>query len=373
MSLIPSRISELGLAAIHQKVLGGKRLSFEDGVRLYECPDLTVVGLLANIARERKHGNRCYYVRNQHINYTNVCRSRCRFCSFSVRPEDGRAYVLSIQQVRERVASCLSLPVSEIHIVGGVNPNLPYSYYLDLLRAVKETRPGVCIKAFTMVELADIAQKAGKPLETTLVELKQAGLDSIPGGGAEVFSKRVRQELFPNKPGADEWLEIARTAHRVGLRSNATMLYGHIETVQEKVSHLLRLRQLQDETGGFYAYLPLHFRPANTGLAGKVEEATGEQDLRETALGRLMLDNFDHIKSFWVMITPPVAQIAQWYGADDIDGTVVEYEITRDPLRDTKQRLTHRQLLHLIKEAGRDPFERDGKCQAVPSGSAQFG
>ena len=365
MDLIKRRASQLGLDDIHEKVVRQERLALEDGVRLYECPDLSLVGMLANVVRERKNGNRCYYVRNQHLNYTNVCSNQCRFCSFSFPPGDERGQTMSVEQVRERVAACLDHEVSEIHVVGGINPDLDCDYYLGLIRAVKETRPGVHLKAFTMIELAQIARKAGKPLGETLAELKAAGLDSIPGGGAEVFSNRVHEELFPDKQRADEWLDVARAAHRAGLPSNATMLYGHIETVEEKVQHLLRLRELQDETGGFLAYLPLHFCPAKTELAGKVEEATGEQDLREIALGRLMLDNFEHIKSFWVMISPPVAQIAQWYGTDDIDGTVVEYEITRDPVHDTKQRLTHRQLVHLIEEAGREPFERDAKYEHV--------
>jgi len=368
MNATERKASQLGLDDIHGKVVRGERLPFEHGVRLYECPDLSFVGMLANIARERKNGNRCYYVRNQHINYTNICSNQCRFCSFSLPPGDERGQTMSVAQVRERVAACLGQVVSEIHVVGGVNPELEYDYYLDLIRAVKEARPSAHLKAFTMVELAQIARKAGKPLTETLAELKAAGLDSLPGGGAEVFSDRVHGELFPDKQQADEWLEVARTAHRAGLPSNATMLYGHIETVEEKVYHLLRLRELQDETNGFLAYLPLHFCPVNTELAGKVEEATGEQDLREIALGRLMLDNFEHIKPFWVMISPPVAQAAQWYGADDIDGTVVEYEITRDPVHDTKQRLTHRQLVHLIEEAGREPSERDAKYEHVASG-----
>ncbi|MBI2195353.1 MAG: aminofutalosine synthase MqnE [Planctomycetes bacterium] len=357
-------IDRLGLGDLHSKVQLGERLSFEDGLRLYRCPDLNAVGYLANLVRERRNGGLTYYVRNQHINYTNICNKFCKFCSFYALPKDPRAYTLSLEDVRQRVRDFLDHPVSEIHMVAGINPKLEYSYYLGLIRVVKETRPGVHVKAFTMVELDQIARKARKPLEETLLELKAAGLDSIPGGGAEVFSDRIHQELYPLKQDGGRWLEIARTAHRVGLHSNATMLYGHIERVEEKVQHLLRLREAQDETGGFYTYIPLSFHPEKTELE-QLPHATGEQDLREIAVGRLLLDNFPHVKAFWVMITPAVAQVAQWYGADDIDGTIVEYEITRDPVTDTKQFLTHDQLLHLIREAGREPFERDARYERV--------
>ena len=368
MSIYEDRISQLGLEDLHDRVLSAKRLSFEDGVRLYRCPDLNILGLMANLVRERKNGSRTYYVRNQHINYTNICNKLCKFCSFYALPRDDRAYTMSVEDVRERVARYREFPVSEIHIVAGINPRLEYNYYLDLVRAVKETRPEVHVKAYTMVELVQIARKARKSVEETLVELKEAGLDSIPGGGAEIFSSRVQQALFPLKQTGSEWLALAKTAHRLGLRSNATMLYGHIETIEEKVDHLLQLRDAQDETGGFFTYVPLHFHPERTELEGQVTPATGEDDLREIALGRLLLDNFDHIKSFWVMVTPRVAQLAQWYGADDIDGTVVEYEITRDAVQETKQSMTNAELVHLIRDAGREPFERDAKYQRCDHG-----
>ncbi|MDP6503506.1 MAG: aminofutalosine synthase MqnE [Planctomycetota bacterium] len=371
MSVFEDLIAKAGLADIHHKVLDGERLSFEDGVRLYECHDLNAVGHLANIVRERMNGNTTYFVRNQHINYTNVCNKFCKFCSFYALPRDEGAYTMSVDDVQQKVAEFMEFPVSEIHMVAGINPRLDYQYYKDIIRVVKETRPGVHVKAFTMVELVQIARKARKPLEETMAELKEAGLDSIPGGGAEIFSDRIQQELFPLKQNGEEWLDIAMTAHRIGLRSNATMLYGHIERIDEKVDHLVQLREAQDETGGFFAYIPLHFHPERTEMEG-VRHATGEQDLREAALGRLMLDNFDHIKTFWVMITPQIAQVAQWYGADDIDGTIVEYEITRDPVRDKKQYLTHRQMVNLIADAGREPFERDSKYRRVNWDVSQY-
>jgi aminodeoxyfutalosine synthase len=366
-----ARLTKFGLMDIYDKVLNEQRLAWNDGMRLYQCPDLNLVGALANLVRERKNGNLCYFVRNQHINYTNVCNKFCKFCSFYALPRDDDAYTMSVDEVQQKVAEFLDFPVSEIHMVAGINPRLDYQYYKDIVRVVKETRPGVHVKAFTMVELVQIAKKARKPLDETMAELKEAGLDSVPGGGAEIFSDRIQQELFPLKQNGEEWLDIAMTAHRIGLRSNATMLYGHIERIDEKVDHLVQLREAQDETGGFFTYIPLHFHPERTEMES-IRHATGEQDLREIALGRLMLDNFDHIKSFWVMITPQIAQVAQWYGADDIDGTIVEYEITRDPVHDKKQYLTHNQIVHLIKDAGREPFERDSKYRQVHWDVSQY-
>lgn len=250
-------------------------------------------------------------------------------------------------------------------MAAGINPKLPYSYYLELLRVVREVRPKVHIKAFTIIELYQITKVAKKPLEEVLVELKAAGLDSIPGGGAEVFSERVHQELFPWKLGAEAWLQIAKVAHGVGFKSNATLLYGHIETVEEKVDHFIRLREAQDETKGFLSYIPLAFDPHNTEL-GHLPVTTGEADLREIAVSRLMLDNFDHIKAFWIMITPQVSQISLEYGADDIDGTVVEYEITHAlGTNSNAQALSEKQLIEMILEAGREPVERDALYNRV--------
>lgn len=351
-------IRKSSLSDIYEKVLAEERLSFEDGVRLYKSKDLTAVGYLANIVRERKNGNKAYFVRNQHINYTNICNKFCRFCSFYTLPNNPRAYTLSVEDIRKRVMQYIDYPITEIHMVAGINPKLSYEYYLDILRAIKEVRPEVHIKAYTMIELVQISKVAKKPIKEVLVELMEAGLDALPGGGSEVFSQRVHAEIFRYKSNADEWLSIAKTAHHLGLKSNATMLYGHIETAEEKVSHLLRLRELQDETGGFLTFIPLSFHPENSDLS-YLPSPTGCQDLRELAVARLMLDNFPHIKSFWVMITPPVSQASLWYGADDIDGTIIEYEITRDPKTDTRQHLSREQLLEMIVEAGRDPVERD--------------
>ena len=357
-------IGRAGLADIHDKVLASQRLSLDDGLRLYACDDLPVLGYLANIVRERKSGDTAYYVRNQHINYTNICNKLCRFCSFYVKPRDERGYVLSPEQVAARVAEYDQAPITEIHMVGGVNPKLPYQYYLDVLQAMKQARPAAHLKAFTMIEIAQIQRIAKKPLEEIFADMKAAGLESLPGGGAEVFSDRVQGDLFWTKADSEEWLEIAQTAHRAGLPSNATMLYGHIENTEEKVYHLVRLREVQDETGGFLCYIPLSFHPERTELED-LPGPTGCLDLKEIAVGRLMLDNFPHVKTFWIMNTIEISQTALWYGADDIDGTVMDYEITRKSFTETQQRLTQTELLQRIVEAGRQPLERDSLYNIV--------
>ena len=346
------------LCDVYEKVIAGERLSAADGMRLYDTADLNAVGYMANIVRERLCGNVAWYVRNQHINYTNVCNKLCRFCSFYVPPKDSRGYVLSPEDVRERVRQYLHIPITEIHMVAGINPKLPYAYYIDIVQAVKEVRPEVAVKAFTAIEWVQIARAAKKPLRDVMLELKAAGVSSIPGGGAEVFSDRVQAEMFWTKADSDEWMRVARTAHEVGLPSNATMLYGHIENPDERVQHLVSLRELQDETRGFLAYIPLSFHPERTELE-HLPAPTGEADLREIAVARLMLDNFPHIKSFWIMNTIEISQVALWYGADDIDGTIQEYEITRRTYEETRQALTRKQLVERIIEAGRAPVERD--------------
>ncbi len=353
-----------GLRAIEEKVLAEERLSAEDGMQLYATPDLNAVGYLANIVRERMCGNVAWYVRNQHINYTNVCNKLCKFCSFYVKPKDDRGYVLEPEDIRDRVQRYLHVPISEIHMVAGINPKLPYSYYLDIVKAVKEVRPDVAVKAFTAIEWVQIARVAKKPLKEVMMELKEAGVSSVPGGGAEVFSDRVQEDLFWTKADSEEWLMVARTAHEVGLHTNATMLYGHVENPEERIYHLTRLRELQDETGGFLTYIPLSFHPERTELE-HLPGPTGVMDLREIAVGRLMLDNFPHIKTFWIMNTIDISQVALWFGADDVDGTIQEYEITRRSFEETRQVLTRKQLVERIIEAGRDPVERDNLYQVL--------
>jgi len=361
MKAILDQLGRAGLTTIHDKLQAGRRLEFDDGMRLYRTADLTAVGYLANLVRERRSGNRTYYVRNLHVNYTNICNKLCKFCAFYAPPNgtDGKGYALTPEEAAARVRSYAEEPIREIHMVAGINPKLPYQYYLDLLRAVRAARPDAQLKAFTMIELAQIARVARRPLAEILPELQAAGLAACPGGGAEVFSERVHEELFRAKLDNQGWFEVARTVHAAGIPTNATMLYGHIETVEEKVGHLLHMRQLQDETGGFMCFVPLAFDPAGTELA-HLPVTTGYANLREIAVARLLLDNFPHVKAFWIMITPAVAQLALWYGADDIDGTVSHYEITH-ALGTTshRQALSHGQLLDLIREAGRVPVERD--------------
>jgi aminodeoxyfutalosine synthase len=352
--------AEAGLTDVYEKVVGGERLTYDDGIRLYKNPNLNAIGWLANIVRERMNGNKTYYVRNQHINYTNVCNKGCKFCSFYAQKGGPDPYTMSIADVRARLRMHLDIPIKEVHMVAGINPKLPYEYYLDLLRAVKEERPEVHIKAFTCVEIAEIHRQANKPLDEVFAELREAGLDSLPGGGIEILSDRVHMELFGRKLSGDQWIEISKGAARAGLTQYATMLYGHIETVEERVEHLVKMRGLQDETRHFVTFTPLSFHPEGTQLAD-LPHPTGDGDLRAIAVSRLMLDNFQHVKTFWIMNSPQVSQAAQWYGADDLDGTIHEYEITYKDgeIGNKTQVLTRPQLVELITVAHRTPVERD--------------
>lgn len=363
-------IERAGLADLWEKVQSGTRLSFEDGVRLYESHEVTAIGCMANWVRERAHGDLTYFVRNQHINYTNICNKDCKFCSFYAKKGGPKPYELDMAAVRDRIERYRDVPITEVHMVGGINPRLPYTYYLDLVRTVKEARPAATVKAFTMIELQQIARKADRPLREVLLELMDHGLGALPGGGAEVLTPRVHEELYKKKLDWRDWLETARIAHSVGLKSNATMLYGHIETLPERVEHLCRLRELQDETGGFLAFIPLAFDPQNTELA-HVARTTGVDDLKTIAIARLMLDNFAHVKAFWMMITPQVAQVALRHGADDLDGTIMNYEITHVIDRSNRQALSMDELLHLIRQAGRIPVERDALYQVIQRWEAE--
>jgi aminodeoxyfutalosine synthase len=353
-----SFIEQAGLADLLDKVRSGQRLSLEDGQRLYRCPDLLALGYLANSVREQKNGNQAFFIYNQHINYSNICTNLCKFCAFGREKGHELAYELSLEQIQDKVRQRLHEPIQEIHIVGGIHPDLPYSYYLEMLRAVKEIRPAVHIQAFTCVEIQHLADLAGQSVEETLEELKAAGLGSLPGGGAEVFSPRIRELTCPRKLDGAGWLRVAQTAHRQGLHSNATMLYGHIETLEERLEHLDALRQAQDATGGFLTFIPLAFHPKNTEMA-HFARTGGVDDLKNIAVARLMLDNFPHIKAYWVMISPKLAQVALSFGADDLDGTVQEEHITRMAGGESEQALGHTTLIRLIREAGRDPVERD--------------
>lgn len=356
-SAIQTQAAAAGIGDIAERVFAGERLSRGDGVRLYGA-DLHAVGALANWVRERKHGDLTYFNVNQHVNYTNVCNKLCRFCAFQRLPGQEGAYVMKPDEVAEKIRAQLDEPVTEVHMVAGIYPKLPYEYYLDILRAVKEVRPGIHIKAFTMIELMQIARRAKKPLAEVLPELVEAGLGSCPGGGAEVFADRVRDEGYDKKNTGDEWIDTARTVHQAGLHSNCTMLHGHIETVEERVDHLDRLRLLQDETGGFQTYIPLSFHPDNTEWS-HLPGPTALEELREIAVSRLLLDNIPHIKAYWIMLSIPVAQMALAYGADDVDGTVVEEKIYHEAGATTPQKVLRAELVQWIRDAGRIPVERD--------------
>jgi aminodeoxyfutalosine synthase len=352
------RARAAGLGSIAEKVLARRRLDLVDGLALYRTPDLYMLGALANHARERLHGDLAYFNVNQHVNYTNYCNKFCAFCSFDRLPGQEGAFLLTPEQAAAKIRAQLHEPVTEVHMVAGVWPRIPYSYYLDLLRAVKAARPSIHVKAFTMVELDQIAKVARKPLPEVLEELKAAGLGSCPGGGAEIFSERVHQEGYRLKISGEEWLELTRTVHRAGLRSNCTMLHGHIETLEEKVDHLDRLRRLQDETGGFQTYIPLSFHPANNEWS-HLPGPSALDELREIAVGRLMLDNIAHVKAYWIMLGIEIAQLALAFGADDVDGTVVEEHIYHDAGAKTPQEVQREELVRWIRDAGRIPVERD--------------
>jgi aminodeoxyfutalosine synthase len=352
------QISDAQLRPIADKVLAGERLTFDDGIALYRTSDLLALGWLANSVREQRHGNVCYYNVNRHINPTNVCVAHCRLCAFGRSPDAPGAYTFALEEIWQRAEQGMREGATEFHMVGGLHPDLPFEYFLDLMRGLKQRCPSVHLKAFTMVEVGYFARIAKLSIRDTLLALQKAGVDSLPGGGAEIFHPRVRKVICDHKTSGQQWLSIARTAHQIGLRSNATMLYGHIETEEERVEHLILLRELQDETHGFVAFIPLAFHPENTALA-HLPKPTAFADIKAIAASRLLLDNFDHIKAYWIMMTPKVAQIALRFGADDLDGTVVEEKIYHDAGATTEQFTSRADLERLIREAGRTPVERD--------------
>ena len=346
------------LESIFLKTLKGSRLSKEDGICIYETHDLIALGRIANHVRTSLHGNQAFYIYNQHLNYTNVCKNRCRFCAYARDGQEKGAYVWSVEEIEKRLLERIDEPVNELHIVGGLNEELSFEYFIDLLKTVKKVRPNATIKAFTCVEIDYLSNLAGLSLEETIQRLKDAGLEMMPGGGAEVLNSRIHEELFPRKIGHERWLEIVRAVHKAGIKTNATMLYGHIVTIEERVDHLISLRELQDETGGFSAFIPLAFHSKNTKLS-HIPPTTAMDDLKNVAAARLMLDNFDHIKAYWVMIGEKLAQVALSFGADDLDGTIIEERITHTAGAKSATGLTKDQMEDMIKKAGFDPVERD--------------
>jgi len=354
-----ARISAGGLSEIAAKVDQGVRLTLEDGVRLFECPDLFAVGWLANRERERRHGPQTFFNHNLRLEATNVCVASCLFCSFArLQPGDPGAYTMSLEQAWDKLRGRADQALTEVHVVNGLHPDLPFEYYTELLLGLKRIRPDIHLKCFTAVEIAFFADLYGKSDEQVLRELMAAGLDSLPGGGAEVFSDRVRRKVCHDKCGTDRWLDIHRTAHRLGMRSNVTMLYGHIETIEERVDHMLRARALQDETGGFQAFIPLAFHPDNNQMK-KLPPPTAAESLRVHAVARLMLDNIPHVKAFWIATGLEVAQTSLWFGVDDLDGTVLEERIYHMAGAPTPEAMTPGEIGDLIIEAGREPVERD--------------
>ena len=351
-------ITDSRLKPIASKVLAGERLSVDDGMTLYRSPDLLAVGWLANHVREKRHGNITYYNVNRHINPTNVCVAHCRLCAFGRDPNAPGAYTFALEEIYQRAEQGVREGATEFHIVGGLHPDLTFDHYLELVRGLKQRCPSVHLKAFTMVEVHYFAKIAKLSIEETLRKMKEAGVDSCPGGGAEIFHPRVRKIICDHKTSGQMWLSTAKKAHEAGLHSNATMLYGHVETEEERVDHLVKLRELQDETHGFVAFIPLAFHPDNTALS-HLPKTSGYLDLRNIAVSRLMLDNFDHIKAYWIMLTPSIAQVALRFGANDLDGTVVEEKIYHDAGAKTSEFTPRAELERLIHAAGRVPIERD--------------
>jgi aminodeoxyfutalosine synthase len=346
------------LAEVRDKVEAGRRLSFDDGIFLDREADLFTLGELANRVRERKNGNLTYYNVNEHLNPTNVCVYRCTFCAFRADLKSSRGYLMTDDQIVQRAREAHERGCTELHIVGGLHHQMPYEWYRDIIRLIHDAYPDLHLKAWTAVEWDWFSRLTGRPTRELLAEMKEVGLGSLPGGGAEIFHPEVRSKICEHKADAEEWLRIHREAHELGLRSNATMLYGHIEKPERRIDHLIRLRQLQDQTGGFQTFIPLAFHPENTRLS-HIPKPSGLTDLRVMALSRLMLDNFPHIKAYWVMLGIQTAQVALSYGADDLDGTVVHEKIYHDAGSDSPQELSIAQIRRLIEEAGRAPVERD--------------
>jgi aminodeoxyfutalosine synthase len=353
------RLDSLGLSDIDAKLTAGVRLSYDDGLKLFDCPDTLALGWMANREREKRHGARTYYNFNIRLEATNVCVASCLFCSFArLKPGDDGSYTMTLEEAWDKLRQRAHQPLTEVHVVNGLHPDLPFDYYLELLRGFKRIRPGIHLKCFTAVEIAFFADLYGMSDEQVLAALKDAGLDSLPGGGAEIFAERVRKKICHDKCGADRYLDIHRLAHGLGLRSNITMLYGHIETAAERVDHMLRTRDLQDQTGGLQAFIPLAFHPDNNQMR-KLPAPSATETLRVHAIARLMLDNIPHVKAFWIATGVEVAQMALWFGVDDLDGTVQEEKIYHMAGARTPESMTTSAIRRLIRTAGREPVERD--------------
>ncbi len=360
-TLAQRALDRAGLGGIRDKVLARQRITEEDALRVLEARDLAAVGALANHVREERHGDLAFYNRNVHLNFTNVCVASCKFCSFA-RPDDKAAsegYTMTVDEAVGHVLSKRELGITEVHIVNGLHPDLGWDFYLEVPRRLRAAWPELKIKGYTAVEIHFFAEKFGKSYEQVLRELQAAGVDTLPGGGAEIFASRVRRKICDDKATAEQWLEVHRVAHRLGMKTNATMLYGTIETLAERVDHMARLRTLQDETGGFQVFIPLAFHPEHNMIGEAFPKPTGHDGLRTYAAARLFLDKFDHLKAYWVMLGERLAQVALSFGVDDLDGTVLEERIYHMAGAKTPQALSESQLHRLIRAAGRVPAERD--------------
>jgi aminodeoxyfutalosine synthase len=357
--MTPFNLTDPALAPIAEKVLSGARLTRDDGAALYASSDLLGIGQMADHVRRTKNGDRVYFMVNRHINPTNICRNRCKFCAFARDEGEPGAYEMTLDEIAKASAEGAEDGAYEIHIVSGLHPDWSYEFYVDMVRRTREAVPDrVIVQAFTAVEIEHMAKIGGKSTREVLADLRDAGLDALPGGGAEIFSDRTRAAAWEKKTKSDVWLRIHGEAHELGIATNATMLYGHIETPEERVDHLVRLREQQDKSGGFLAFIPLAFHPANTELAD-LPSTTGFDDLKTLAIARLMLDNFPHVKAFWIMLGLKVAQISTAFGVDDLDGTVVEEKITHMAGATTPEALSKDDLVGMIEETGHVAVERD--------------
>jgi aminodeoxyfutalosine synthase len=358
------------LKKIERKVLSGKRLTPEDGIALFKSDDIFTLGRLANHVAEQNNGSNVFFIKNHHINPTNICVNRCKFCAFSKSKGDKGAYELDIKKIINKLKIQNSKPktsFTEVHIVGGLHPDWPFDFYLEMLKTIRKALPSLHIKAFTAVEIDYFSRISGLSLMNILNSLRDAGLGSMPGGGAEIFNPGVRNKICPEKISGSRWLKVMETAHKAGIRTNATMLYGHLENIKHRIEHMIRLRDLQDRTGGFQAFIPLAFHPLNTTIRG-ARYTSGIDDLKTIAVSRLMLDNFPHIKAYWVMLGEKIAQLALMFGADDLDGTIIEEKITRSAGKLAADAMTKDELINLIEKAGKVPVERDSFYNPVQHG-----
>jgi aminodeoxyfutalosine synthase len=353
------------LRSICDKILASERINEEEAARLYRSTDINALGLIANIVRERKNGNRATYILNRYVNYSNICILSCQFCAFGARKRDPHAFELAIPEIVETTRQSLQLGITEVHMVGGLHPTLPGEWYLNLLRSLRALDPGLHIKAFTAIEVRHLAERIFKtPLRDTLQRLRDVGLNSLTGGGAEIFDPIIRDKICRGKETAEEWKEVHRLWHQMGGRSTCTMLFGHIETVEHRVDHLRQLRELQDETGGFTGFVPFAFVPETTELK-HIKPASGLDQLRNLAVSRIYLDNFDHITGYWIAMTLPLAQISLNYGVDDLHGTLMEEKIFHMAGSKTPQEQTKATLERTIREAGREPMQRDSYYRPI--------